>query len=480
MCGIIGFVTPDPRAGSAQRSNFLGQGLITDSLRGVSGTGLALVKHNYEVETYRKALPGADFVNSTVAEMAFSDIDLTRIAIGHNRAATIGSTKDRNCHPFHYTNKREVALVHNGTLHNHRRLTPPSFNHDVDSAHAAYAISDSDDIAETLRDITGPFVFVWWDGKERTFNIARNEFREIYYVTANDGTLFFGSEFRMVDWLLERNNIDIGNNKYLYPPDHEWYSWEISDTGISKKPARRDITPKKVVAYHNVGGYNHSTINTDKDERGQQVKDFLAGKEIDIGEVYICKSVVYVPYANGMHTSNKNHQYGRISATIVSAKGELTIWIHGVTASRFEYISGAFLDGLPVRIAGAQQMTVNNPGEFVALGEIRASDLKKVRNGEELKNNSKEIVIANNLDGFELFPGPRGMLNSAIWETLVQKGCAYCNNVPQSTDAFKMEWIPNSTPPDFLCGGCTVDMEARELSGLPILAPRAGDNFGII
>src|SRR5574343_879157 len=230
MCGIVGYVTLKPRAGLA---NFLGQGLIVDSLRGMCGTGIyGWDDKTKEATVWKRALTGADFVNTHQFEQYKDSAHKLSMAIGHNRASTIGSAKDVNCHPFVYDH---IGLVHNGTLRNyHSLLSYQEFTHQVDSAYAAKAISKFG-ATEALEKIDGAFVFVWHDAIANTFNITRNSMRDIWYITDKEGeNLYFASEYQMLDWLLERNNLStIG--KYRSPAEFNILTWDLSKPLLKPK-----------------------------------------------------------------------------------------------------------------------------------------------------------------------------------------------------------------------------------------------------
>lgn len=457
--------------------------MIVDSLRGMGGTGLGIVKTNYEVETFRRALPGADFINSDVGGLSLRDIDIARIAVGHNRAATIGSIKDKNCHPFHYGDKREIMLVHNGTLHSYHSLSPAGFNHEVDSAHAAAALATSENVGVTLKKFRGPFVFVWWDGKDKTFNIARNEFRDIWYVQSKDNTIYFGSEYKMVDWLLDRVGVELEDNvKYSTLGDHQWFSWGIEDGKISQKFKLTDIKPEFPIP----GIFNGSRRTHDRvpDKSESKMATNLTKLGLREDELIYIRSRRFETYAqSNQGVNNKERIIGKIVGESVGTNDVLEVWIHSISEARYEFLKETFPNLIPVRVKGAYAPW-KNADEFVISCEIKAKDLFKFgkKGGDtgklKLSAKVKEILKKEkeeeheDVDGgdFEedFVSGPNGIyITTKSWRELVKSGCAMCTEIPSEDDHAKVAWLNDATPVAFLCPKCGDDAETREAANLP-------------
>lgn len=178
MCGIVGYITSDLGKHPAVRDHFMRYALIYDTIRGEQSTGLITVGHNFKVSAFRSLLPGHQFVEGKVWN---EHGGLGWCNIGHNRAATRGSVKLENAHPFRYG---DVTMVHNGTL-NHWGSSLPTFKKefDVDSMQIAYALSQykPEDAKTVLELIDGSFAIVWTDERDQSVNMARNTERPMHF-----------------------------------------------------------------------------------------------------------------------------------------------------------------------------------------------------------------------------------------------------------------------------------------------------------
>lgn len=491
MCGIVGFVTPDPFKGYNARSQFLQQGLLVDSLRGMGGTGMGLVTEDKGIlssKTYKRALTGADFLNSDVCSLGINNLDDTVIAIGHNRAATVGSIKDQNCHPFHFKDKREIMLVHNGTLHDYYRLSPANFRHDVDSAHAAAALASSDDVRKTLQNIRGWFVLVWWDGTDKTFNIARNNNRDICMITAEDGSLFFGSEYLMVDWLLLRNNIPMPKGaRFIYPEENQWIRWEFTPGSGLGKPKLISISPPKVEkpanqnplpAHSDRWANSKWAVNRDK-----HLKE-LNLTHNELLDFWPTEWVGYNPEQNG----HADYKYGYLLGVATKASGgkeTYDVKINGITEARRNALETNFKEyALPVRVQDVQIVNEGKEEKITVIATIEVSDIallhkqmekdKEAANGKQSARNSLDLggttasAVVDSETGEFLYPGPGAiMLTKSGFSNATKGGCGVCADVVGLEDAHVIEWIPNSNPTAFLCSSCAADPELRKAHGLP-------------
>jgi hypothetical protein len=128
--------------------------------------------------------------------------------LGHNRSITRGVVDDDSAHPFQY---KHITLIHNGTVYNSDKLTTAKCGADsnVDSAQVAWSFSvcEPDDL---LPNMNGGFSLVWWDSRDQTLHFARNSERPMYWVVEpSNQMMYFGSELKMLTWLLDRNGIKV-------------------------------------------------------------------------------------------------------------------------------------------------------------------------------------------------------------------------------------------------------------------------------
>jgi hypothetical protein len=222
MCGIVGLYGDTTHINSKDKKEFLLQALVVDSLRGNDSTGLACLPRKAGVfpQIQKRALSGPDFVQTKGAIRLVEKMPDSTGYIGHNRSKTRGDVEDDTAHPFQY---KHITLVHNGTVYNSDKLIKGKCEADnpVDSAQVAWAFSVCE-ADEVLPIMSGPFSLVWWDSRDATLHFARNEEKPMYWgVDLVGKMMYYASELRMLNWLLERNNIKIKPQcKFTAPGQH--------------------------------------------------------------------------------------------------------------------------------------------------------------------------------------------------------------------------------------------------------------------
>ncbi|MFN8232153.1 MAG: glutamine--fructose-6-phosphate transaminase (isomerizing) [Actinomycetota bacterium] len=108
MCGIVGYVGPDPAL------PIVLEGLRRLEYRGYDSAGVAVADGGLRVVKRAGRLAELEAALDASAPTGSS-------AIGHTRWATHGAPTDANAHP-HVDCTSRVAVIHNGIIENHRRL----------------------------------------------------------------------------------------------------------------------------------------------------------------------------------------------------------------------------------------------------------------------------------------------------------------------------------------------------------------------
>jgi glucosamine--fructose-6-phosphate aminotransferase (isomerizing) len=106
MCGIVGYVGPQPAIGVVV------EGLRRLEYRGYDSAGVAVVGDG-QISSAKKA----GKIGNLDAELAAHPLPVTGVGIGHTRWATHGGPTDVNAHP-HVSDNGRVAVVHNGIIEN--------------------------------------------------------------------------------------------------------------------------------------------------------------------------------------------------------------------------------------------------------------------------------------------------------------------------------------------------------------------------
>lgn len=182
MCGIVGYISTDDKVHPMAKRHFSDYALMLDTLRGSDSTGIIRVNNEFDVHVTHTTASGRKFVHTEEYDKWMDEFD-GWCMIGHNRAATAGSVKLENAHPFTFG---EVTMVHNGTLYN-KGASVPGFDPklEVDSMQIARALSeigpDHKAVADMLEKIDGSFALVWVDRRDSSVNMCRNSSRPIHF-----------------------------------------------------------------------------------------------------------------------------------------------------------------------------------------------------------------------------------------------------------------------------------------------------------
>lgn len=199
MCGLVAVV--DLAITESIHKTFWELLLVT-STRGLDSTGVATVNiegnHSKTPDTkhcvtrYAKALGHPFNLRSRVEfSRLFQDISGygLRGLLGHCRASTIGSSTPENAHPF---DVGDIIGIHNGTIRT--GLAIPQGETDSE---ALYEAIQKDGIS-CLKKIDGAYALIWFDKRDNTLNVLRNNERTLYFATTSTG-IYFASEERFLD-----------------------------------------------------------------------------------------------------------------------------------------------------------------------------------------------------------------------------------------------------------------------------------------
>lgn len=203
MCGIVGIMTYGEGGAKSWHYKVFRDLLYVDAARGMHGTGVFGVTRSGSIARVKVGGPPSQLLGTKEYDSMERFIlqRQARFVTGHNRYATKGQKNTANAHPFV---EGSITLVHNGTLENYNHL-PDYKKYDVDSQLLAHAI-DVDGIDKTIENLEGAWTLVYWNAKDKTLNILRNEERPLY-MAFHEGEKFYAyaSEREMLEWCLKRN-----------------------------------------------------------------------------------------------------------------------------------------------------------------------------------------------------------------------------------------------------------------------------------
>lgn len=517
MCGIIGVASTEGMSNRSNRQQFMKMGLDIDSWRGWESTGLALVPQGSKESpiVYKRALNGRDFIQLHQVDKYLSDIEKYAVAIGHNRAATTGrgNIVDHNAHPFQYG---RITLVHNGHIRNTHDLKGAAAGAQclVDSAQVAWAM-DANGEMETLEQIDGGFVLVWWNSDTSTLNIARNNERPLHMAFAHkENTFYWASEFTELLHLLKDVQIDeeVG---ILYPKPWNWYKFELSnlrqwekipfvksqgrqsssttqtaghigtntsiyDTGWTEEaleaweakygePIRTGQTTtsqtsksdsseieeiRQNVANQRLKDAKQSGIPTSR-RRIARAKIELRKLGIDYNSLRNCSPVSWQKYKNQQHLGSvlaRTQRDGHL-IEILQVRDEEYV--------EFDKAGNILVDCVNVR---------NGPHNDVRIVGVVSPRMKGYLDrwrARTAKNNDPQEGQKPNLNSIERnVDGPDGhKITAARFLELTDKGCAHCQRDLTMSQAPDIVWIGRPANP--LCEECSSDQGVMELIGFP-------------
>ena len=492
MCGIIGVASSEGMKNRSERLHFMKMGLDIDSWRGWESTGLALVPNssNDAPLVYKRALNGRDFIQLRKVEKYLDDIDKYSVAIGHNRAATTGrgNIVDHNAHPFQYGH---ITLVHNGHIRNTNDLKGAQEGAQclVDSAHVAYAMNANGE-KETLEQLEGGYVFVWWNSENSTLNMARNTERPMHWAfAAKENTIYWASELTALLHLMRDIPIDeeIG---ILFPAPWNWYQFNLKDlreftkTPFVKSQGRRrthtqtghgSVTCRQERVSKESHTQGTSTHVQTSDPAGEidEIRQSVANDRLkDVKHVGIPTSKKRIERAqtelkkfglsfNTMKncvplTWTKYRNQDNLGSVLARTKEE-GYMLEVLQVRHEEYLQYHSLGTLLVDCVNVRNGPTGGP-RIVGVVSRRMKGI--------LEHRASELVDSTETPIVRDYDGPDGeKITKAKFLELTSKGCAGCSSDLEPKQHGAIIWV-GRTPPAPICPDCAADAGVMELLGM--------------
>lgn len=245
MCGNVGIFSYRKGGVSGWEYDVFFDLLYTDALRGMHGTGVLAVDKRADYYMTKVGGPPHQLVGTPeyVKLEDFVKNRSVRFLIGHNRYATKGKKTTAHAHPFRHGN---IILVHNGTLENYRHFPEPKEGKiEVDSEHMAYSI-DQIGVEDTIKNLTGAWAIVYWDRKEKTLNILRNDQRPLF-IAKDDDFIAYASEEHMLRMVLERNHHYKMQESIEEVPTDTLFTFTLDSDKPKQKELKGKPLPKKTI-----------------------------------------------------------------------------------------------------------------------------------------------------------------------------------------------------------------------------------------
>lgn len=280
MCGIVALIPKALNGLSYNEQKVFDQLLFANLLRGADSTGVIGVMADGDFGIMKEASDSYFFVDQfTNSDLSKKLYGSGRAVIGHNRAKTVGENSDLNAHPFVIDDT--FAMVHNGTLRNHKSL----HDTEVDSEALARVFKEAMDeedwkpaLEKAMGRVSGAYAVIWYDQKREQVCMLRNSERPLGFLETPTSILI-ASELALANWIGTRNNMKCDNFKScavhtLYTFDTKEGKGAVQETNLSP------TTPKKIGFLNGVtktggqlGQDNLSSTNTSPFTRGSNTKD---------------------------------------------------------------------------------------------------------------------------------------------------------------------------------------------------------------
>lgn len=258
MCGLVG-IAGDTTGSWKDVFNEL---LIVDVVRGPHSTGAGFVGRADEKFMLAKQL-GHPFnlLADEAYEKAMSLGYPQKVMIGHNRSATIGGKTVENAHPFMFDH---IIGAHNGTLD--KSCLKDLTNHHLygTDSQAIFATINEKTVDKAISEMSGAWALTFYDKRDHTFNMIRNDKRPLHYAySADRTTMIWASEYEMLEYVMRRRKKpmqkdDKGVNQIFLLPKDTLYTWTIPAfvTGKIDSPKQRQIEGRTWVSSY-VGPFSY-------------------------------------------------------------------------------------------------------------------------------------------------------------------------------------------------------------------------------
>lgn len=190
MCGIVGFISKQQGGLFSRDLDLIETMLLFNTVRGRDSTGVFAQRRNGEIIGMKTATHALHMTATDQwSEFRAQAIKDGKFVVGHGRAATRGSVKNENAHPFIENN---IILVHNGTLRETKNISDVST--EVDSHAIAHALTENP-VKDVISELNGAFALVWFDTDTNLLHAVRNDERPLVIVEVTEGYIICSEDW---------------------------------------------------------------------------------------------------------------------------------------------------------------------------------------------------------------------------------------------------------------------------------------------
>jgi hypothetical protein len=259
MCGIVGVVPRGNFGFDKKTEESFYQMLFCDTLRGDDSTGVIMVENTAGFGIMKEGY-AAPYV---LDQIQMSDLGKAmyprgKALIGHNRKKTIGIGSDENAHPF--VVKGEFAMVHNGTLTNHKELADTVVDSEALAIHLEPVLNGDWDLAafeEAIGKVKGAYAIAAYSQNNHQVYLLRNDQRPMSFVDTPEG-FFWASEMGLLYWILGRNGVTLKGHEPVVVKENTLYKIDLDTNKVEVV----SYMPKKAIPVTNTVTGNWKTAST--------------------------------------------------------------------------------------------------------------------------------------------------------------------------------------------------------------------------
>lgn len=230
MCGIIGVLPAGAYGSTYKEQKIFDQLLFVNQLRGEDATGVFCVNKDQEVKVIKDALDAYTMAYMPelrdISEYFYKE---GRAIIGHNRKKTVGANKDVNAHPFVVND--EFVFVHNGTLHQHKKLADTEVDSEALAIHLHKAFdpanTEEDAVDKAFQEVYGAYACVFYDQRTEKLHLIRNKERPLCLLELKNGGYIISSESGFAYAIAHRNDVAI--EKAFMLEENHLYTFDLKD-----------------------------------------------------------------------------------------------------------------------------------------------------------------------------------------------------------------------------------------------------------
>lgn len=271
MCGIVGLVTKNNYGFIKGQEDAFYEMLVADTVRGDDSTGMIAAMKDGNFGILKDQWAGhwcADaFRSHELGKELFSK---GKAAIGHNRKATIGKISSKTAHPFVVDD--HFAMVHNGTLRNHKTLADTTVDSEALAIHLSKVLTEDfklEVFEEAMGKVEGAYAVMAYNQKTHKVYAFRNAERPLSLIET-PSEFVFSSELGLSLWITGRNSLAHKDMKYRPLDVHTLYVIDLKTNKLEetkfvpKKPTTHQPTTQAggVVIYTKKGTTSSEPANT--------------------------------------------------------------------------------------------------------------------------------------------------------------------------------------------------------------------------